>query len=301
MTLTLESLKACLPPDAEIIGEEHFRLLTSARAVEDAEDTSLVWISPTRKDVLSLLQDTCASTIVMAKESLDGAVTLPKKCLVLVRHPRLTYIRLLQSFFVEAPECGIHSSAAVHTDAEIGAEVYVGPYALIGRSKIGQGAWIDGFSKIGNGVIIGRNVKIHSGAVIGKDGFGYSKNEIGVLERFPHLGGVIIEDDVEIGANSCIDRGTLGNTIIRQGAKIDNLVHIAHNVVIGRNSVVVAQTMIGGSVSVGDNAWIAPSVCIRDGVSVGDGALIGMGALITKDVPPREVWAGVPAKKLRDI
>ena len=301
MALSLESLKTCLPADAEVIGEECFRPLSSARTIEDAEETSLVWISPSRRDALAVLQETRARTVVMSMDSLGGAAVLPEKCLVLVREPRLTYIRLLQSFFVEKPHYGIHDTALVHPDAEIDAEVYVGPYAVLGRCKVGQGSWLDGFCKIGDGTIIGRNVKIHSGVVIGKDGFGYSKNERGVLERFPHLGGVIIEDDVEIGANSCVDRGTLGNTILRQGVKIDNLVHVAHNVVIGRNSAVVAQSMIGGSVSIGDNAWIAPSVCMRDGVSVGDGAFIGLGALITKDVPPREVWAGVPAKKIRDV
>ena len=94
---------------------------------------------------------------------------------------------------------------------------------------------------------VGKNVIIHSNTVIGADGFGYQRNKDGSFEKFPHIGGVIIEDHVEIGANTCIDRGALGNTIIRNGAKIDNLVHIAHNVVIGQNTAVIANAMIGGS------------------------------------------------------
>lgn len=301
MISSLEHLKSCLPSDAQIIGQEYFQKITTAKSVDDAEESSIAWISPSREDFIERINSTNARTVVMIKGSIDEMKVLPKKCLILVTEPKLIYIRILKSFFVEKTRSGIHNTALIDTDAKIGSGVFVGPYAVVGRCKIGQGSWIDGHCKIHDSVVIGDNVKIHSGVVIGKDGFGYSKNELDEFERFPHLGGVIIENDVEIGANCCIDRGTLGNTILRQGVKIDNLVHIAHNVVIGRNSAVVSQSFIGGSVSIGENVWIAPSVCIRDGVSVGDGAVIGMGALITKDVPHREVWAGVPAKKLRAV
>jgi len=113
------------------------------------------------------------------------------------------------------------------------------------------------------------------------------------------VGGVIIEDNVDIGANTCIDRGTLGHTYIKEGAKIDNLVHIAHNVIIGRNTTVIANAMIGGSTIIGDNVWIAPSSTLRDGITIGNSSTVGLAALVTKTIPENEVWAGFPAKLIR--
>jgi UDP-3-O-[3-hydroxymyristoyl] glucosamine N-acyltransferase len=139
-------------------------------------------------------------------------------------------------------------------------------------------------------------VIIHAGTVIGADGFGYERNDGGELEKFPHLGHVVLEDNVEVGSNTCIDRGTLGDTIIREGAKIDNLVHIAHNVVVGRHAVVIAHAMIGGSTRIGDYAWVAPCACVRDVVSIGDRAMIGLGAVVVRDVPDGATVMGIPAR-----
>ena len=132
---------------------------------------------------------------------------------------------------------------------------------------------------------------------IGGTGFGYEKNTDGEFELFPHIGGVRIEKNVDIGANTCIDRGTLGNTIIGAGSKIDNLVHIAHNVKIGRNCAIIAHSMIGGSTVINDNCWVAPSACVRDGISIGSNSIIGLGSVVVKPIPDNEVWAGNPARK----
>lgn len=132
--------------------------------------------------------------------------------------------------------------------------------------------------------------------MIGADGFGYQRNESGELEKFPHLGGVVIEDNVEIGSNTCIDRGTLGDTIIREGSKIDNLVHIAHNVIVGRHAIVIAHSMVGGSVRIGDYAWVSPSACLRDVISIGDRSTVGLGAVVVKDVPDGGTVMGTPAR-----
>jgi UDP-3-O-[3-hydroxymyristoyl] glucosamine N-acyltransferase len=135
----------------------------------------------------------------------------------------------------------------------------------------------------------------------GPVGFGYSRNEKGELEKFPHLGGVVIEDDVDIGSNTSIDRGTLGNTLIRQGAKIDNLVHIAHNVVVGKHAAVIAHAMIGGSTVIGDYGWVAPSAALMNGIAIGTYATVGLGAVVTKDIPADETWAGIPARPLKEF
>jgi UDP-3-O-[3-hydroxymyristoyl] glucosamine N-acyltransferase len=142
---------------------------------------------------------------------------------------------------------------------------------------------------------------IHAGSVIGADGFGYSRNDDGELEKFPHIGSVVIEDRVEIGSNTSVDRGTLSNTVIREGAKIDNFVHVAHNVVIGKHAAVIAHAMIGGSTEIGDYGWIAPSAALMNGLHIGKGATVGLGAVVTKNIPDNETWAGVPAMPLKEF
>lgn len=145
----------------------------------------------------------------------------------------------------------------------------------------------------------GKDCIIHESVIIGSPGCGFIKNEKGEWENFPHIGGVIIGDNVEIQANSCVDRGSLGDTIIGNGVKIDNLVHIAHNVEIGENTIITACAMIAGSVKIGKNCWIAPNASIMNGIIIGDNVTVGLGAVVLKDIPSGETWAGVPAKKLK--
>ena len=133
------------------------------------------------------------------------------------------------------------------------------------------------------------------------NGFGYSRNEEFEFEKFPHVGGVIIEDNVEIGANTCIDRGALGNTVIKTGTKIDNLVHIGHNCVIGKHCAIIANSMLGGSVVIKDYSWIAPSASILNQLSIGEKVTIGLGSVVNKSVPDGETWMGVPAKPLKEF
>ena len=145
-------------------------------------------------------------------------------------------------------------------------------------------------------VRLGRNVVIHSGAVIGVDGFGYGRNPEGTLEKFPQIGAVEIEDEVEIGSNSCVARGALLNTVIGRGTKIDNLVHIAHNVRIGENCLIIAHAQIAGSVRIGNRCWLAPSCTINTGVTIGDDAMVALGSVVVHDVTPGAFVAGNPAR-----
>lgn len=163
----------------------------------------------------------------------------------------------------------------------------VHPSALIGQNVV-----------IGPNVTVGAGCVIQSGAVIGEPGFGYQRDHTGRWAEKPHEFGVVIEDDVVIGANTCIDRGSWRDTTIRKGARVDNLAHIAHNAVIGERAVIVAGAKLGGSVTIGAGAWVGIGALVHQRVTVGERSLIGMGAVVLKDVPADQTWAGSPARCL---
>jgi UDP-3-O-[3-hydroxymyristoyl] glucosamine N-acyltransferase len=145
---------------------------------------------------------------------------------------------------------------------------------------------------------IHHSVQIGKNTVIGGDGFGYARDSDGTLAKMPHKGNVIIYEDVEIGSNACIDRAVVGSTIIGAGTKIDNLVHVAHGVKIGRNCLIVAGAVIGGSCEIGDNVYIGIGAMIKNKIRIGNNAVIGMGAVVLKDVAEGETVVGNPAKPL---
>ena len=167
---------------------------------------------------------------------------------------------------------------------------YIADTARIGeRCSIGANAWI------GPGVVVGNDVRIKPGAVIGGHGFGFERHG----ERWQpkdHPYAVLISDDVYIGANTCIDAGSWRNTMIQTGVRIDNLVHVAHNVIIQPHALVIAGAELSGSVTVGEGAWVGPKACVLQRVIIGSGALVGLGAVVTRDVEPHTTVAGNPAR-----
>lgn len=269
-----------------------------ATKLADACLGAIVWVAPLNPGKKDLVSSSKAAVIICDAESAIDYVAKVGKVLIVTDNPRLAFLRVVAAIFQVRPHPEIHPTAYVHPGAVIGEGVFIGPFTYIGKSRVGEGSVIYGHVHVYDNVSIGHRVIIHAGTVIGSDGFGYQKNEDGVLEKFPHIGGVVIEDDVEIGANTTIDRGTLGDTLIRARARIDNLVHVAHNVDVGEDAGVVANVMIGGSTKIGAGAWVAPSATLRDGISIGADATIGMSALVTKSVPMQETWAGLPARKL---
>jgi len=283
----------------EIIGQLDTYITTPSQ-IENSEKESISFCSKKTDDAFKMIRNSEAKIIFCSNELDFSKERFENKTLILVSKPRLSFIKMMQQNFMEKCEFGISPSAIVDSEADIHPNVYVGPYTYIGKCKIMEGSIIYGHVYIYSNCSIGRNVIIHSGTVIGADGFGYEQNEDGILEKFPHLGGIVVEDDVEIGSNTSIDRGTLANTIIGKGTKIDNLCHIAHNVVIGKNCAIIAHSMIGGSVKIGDNSWIAPCACIRDGLKIGKQAVVGMGSVVTKDIGDNWIVYGVPAKKIED-
>lgn len=173
--------------------------------------------------------------------------------------------------------------------------------SIIGNITIGANTIIENNVVIQGNATIGSDCIIHSGVVIGCDGYGYFFEDDGTIGKVEHFGGVEIADCVEIGANTCIDRGTIDNTVIGFNSKIDNLVHIAHNVQIGKNVCVVAGAAICGSAKLHDGAYVAPGGIVKNQLEIGENALVGLGAVATKEVEEDMVVAGVPAKPIRKI
>ncbi len=234
-----------------------------------------------------------------------------------VRHANsyLGWARTLRMFCSGVKELiGKHPSAVTGDDSIVGDRVYFGPNVVIGaRCVIGDDVKLYPGTVLGNDVTvnpgtilyanvtayddvcIGRNVIIHSGTILGADGYGFAQDR-GQLHKIPQIGSVIIEDDVEIGANVTIDRATVDATIIGAGTKIDNLVHIAHNCKIGKNVIIVAQVGVSGSVEVGDNVLLAGQVGIVGHVKIGAGSKVAARSVVTKDVAPGSFVSGFPAK-----
>jgi UDP-3-O-[3-hydroxymyristoyl] glucosamine N-acyltransferase len=244
----------------------------------------------------------------------SGPFTSTTKVLIRVANPRIALARLLPIFFPpeEHPQ-GIHPSATIADTAKIDSTAHIGPNCFVGpRVKLGARSVLMGGNdlradcQVGDDVClfpnvvlyrqtqIGHRVTIHAGTVIGSDGFGYVLDE-GKHRKVLQLGNVIIHDDVEIGANSAIDRGTLGPTTIGQGTKIDNLVHVAHNVSIGRNCLVMGQVGFAGSTRLGDYVVVASQSGIADHLKIGNQAMIGAKSGVMRDIEDGGRVLGTPA------
>jgi UDP-3-O-[3-hydroxymyristoyl] glucosamine N-acyltransferase len=267
---------------------------------ESVNENSLDWINDLKKNKIEYLINSKAKIIICDYSLEIQEELLSDKCIIKVKNPKLFFLRVVDAFFTPKIEYKIHPTAIIHPEAKISKSCLIGPNTYIGKSVIEDGAIIHGNNYIYDSVYIGRNVIIHAGTVIGGDGFGYQRNNVGAWEKFPHLGGVIINENVEIGANATIDRGTLGNTIIEEGVKIDNLVHIAHNVKIGKHSAIAASTIISGSVTIGEFCWISPSVSIKDQLKIGATVTIGIGSKVFKNIPENQTWVGNPAKPIEE-
>ncbi len=281
--------------------------ISGVGSLDEAQPGEITFIANVK--YLRKLETTKASAILVSRE-----VPAAGKPLVLTANPQLAFAKILTLFYGKPYQPkGIDPNAYISPTARLGKDLTVYPHVYIGdRCQIGDRVTLYPNVFVGEGTfigedsilfpnvtlypesIIGKRVILHAGVIIGADGFGYVKEGTKNV-KIPQLGRVVIEDDVEIGANSTIDRGTLGQTIIRKGVKIDNLVQIAHNVEIGEDSIIVAQVGIAGSTKLGKNVILAGQVGVIDHLEIGDNVMVGAQSGVGQNLPPNQVFSGTPA------
>ncbi len=260
------------------------------------------------------LDTTEASAILAGKDE-----SLANMNGIIAENPTVALSKILDYFSPESGDSlGVHETAVVHSSTSLGEDVTVGPFAVIEEgvklgdsaiigpqctigkeSTVGPGSELKSLVAIYSRCNIGHDVLIHSGTVIGCDGYGFATEGETHL-KIPQIGGVEIGDNVEIGANCAIDRGTIGNTVIGRGSKLDNFVHIAHNVKLGKGCLLTAQTAVAGSSVIGDYVVFGGKASVAGHVEVGDNAKLAAKSGVTKSIPGGETYAGMPARKILD-
>jgi len=286
--------------DYEIIGNKNY-FISELLPVDQAKSTSLVFIDRSSHEKEKLILSTKAQVIICDHEV--KKYNVKNKSIIIVKDPKLAFAKIGNSLFPKKEKWGKHPSAIIHPESTIHPKTYIGPFCYIGNGcEINEGSILYGNIHIYDTMVsIGKNVIIHAGCVIGGDGFGFIKDERGELINFPHIGGVVIEDNVELQVMTHVDRGALGNTIIKSGTKIDNCCHIAHNNIIGKNSMIAAHSMFSGSVKLGDNSFVGPSSSFRDKVKIGDNSFIGIGSLVVSNFANNSNLMGNPATTIQEF
>jgi UDP-3-O-[3-hydroxymyristoyl] glucosamine N-acyltransferase len=296
--------------DGEIVGDKDI-VINGVSGIKEAKDGEITFVANSKYAPLMNLTD--ASAIIVSRDVKNGRITL-----VRADDPYLAFTKVMQLWAngngEPGPPVGVHPTVVIgrgvkfgkrvsvqayvvlEDQVEIGDDVIISPQVYIGRkSRIGDGTLVYPRVTIREKITVGKRCIIHSGTVIGSDGFGFAPVK-GVHHKVPQIGTVIIEDDVEIGANVTIDRATIGKTLIGKGTKVDNLVQIAHNVVIGENSIIVAQVGISGTAVLGKGVTVAGQAGVAGHLTVGDNTTIAARAGVTKNVPPNSCVSGFPAK-----
>ena len=290
-----------------IIGDPDLKITGLGSAKEGAEKGTITFAE--NREIHKLAEKTGAAAVIVPKD-----ITESEKSLIQVDNPRLAFAQIAQVF---APRPllteEIHPTSTIHDDAQIGENVSIHPNAVIDAgAKIGKNSIIGPGVYIGKGVQLGENciihanvvveydtqigdrVIIHAGSVLGSDGYGYVTTEKG-HEKLPQLGKVVIEDDVELGANVAIDRGAIGDTVVGRGTKIDNLVHLAHNVKVGPECIIVGQVGIAGSAKVGKRVTMGGQVGVIGHLEIGDNVMVAARGVVSSDVKSDSFISGNPA------
>ena len=289
-----------------VVGDGDLRLV-GVRSLEGASAESLSFVSEER--ALSRAASSLAGALLAR-----SAASLPARTVIEVHDPQAALIKVLRLFHpVRAPRAGIHPTAVVEGGAFVDPSSEIGPYAIVGdlsrveanaivgahcvvgaRCRVGAGAWLHPHVVLYDDVLLGDRVEVHSGVVLGADGFGYAPSAQGLV-KIPQVGGVAIGDDVEIGANACVDRAALETTRVGAGTKIDNLSQIGHNVTVGRHDVICALSGIAGSAVLGDGVVLGGQVGVAGHITIGNGVKVQAQSGIARDVADGESLHGSPA------
>ncbi len=294
----------------EVVGDENASIYTVS-SIEGGKKGGLAYLSNPKFEQFLY---TTKCSVVLVERDFEPKQQV-EATLIKVDNVNACVLRLLEMYNAMKPKkVGISKLASISEKATIGKDCYIGDFsvveagAVIGDGakiypqcyvgdnvKIGANTTLNPGVKVYEGCSIGANCILHAGVVIGADGFGFAPNAQGGFDKIPQLGNVIIEDNVEIGANSCIDRAKTDSTIIHKGVKLDNLIQIGHNVEVGENTVSSAQTGVAGTTKIGSNCFIAGQVGIADHIVIGNRVKIGAKSGIDKNVPDDEIRFGVPA------
>jgi UDP-3-O-[3-hydroxymyristoyl] glucosamine N-acyltransferase len=284
--------------------------ITGVSSIENAGPGDIIFAKE-KKIISKLKQSKASAVLVNSKEEIAMNQVISST-------PELAFARLLEHFYPQPrPKPEIHSSVVLGTNVALGKRVTLAPFVCIGNNvridddvvvysgtvigdncELGKRTTIHSNVTIYSNSIIGCHVTLHAGVVIGSDGFGYAIDEKGIHVKINQIGNVIIEDNVEIGANSCIDRATMGTTLIKRGTKIDNLVQVAHNCTIGENCILVAQVGIAGSCKLGHHVVLAGQAGLSDHVTVGDNVTLAAKSAALRDIKDNSVYGGIPALPL---
>ena len=296
--------------DGRVEGNENTIVTTLSKIEEGRPGTMTFLANPI---YTSYIYTTLASIIVVNEDFVPSQSV--SGTLIRVRDAYMAFAQLLEMFSKNNHDKqGISSHACISKTAKIGTNVYIAEFVSIGEhvvigndvkiypnssigdhSSIGENSVLNAGVRIYHDSVIGKNCTIHSGVVIGSDGFGFAPQDGSEFKKVVQTGNVVIEDNVEIGSNTCIDRATLGSTIIRNGVKLDNLIQIAHNVEIGENTVIAAQCGIAGSTKIGKNCMIGGQVGMVGHLTIGDNVKIGAQSGIEHDIKDNEMYLGSPA------
>ncbi len=308
MQFTAEMIAGLL--NGEIVGDKNAAVSTVS-SIDGGKAGSLAYLTNPKYEQYIY---TTEASIVLVDKTFEPKEEV-KTTLVKVENVAECVLNLLEMYNASRPQkSGVSKLASIHEEATVGQSCYIGDFTVVERGaklgdkvqlypqcyigdnvEIGEGTKLYPGVKIYEGCKIGRNCIIHAGAVIGADGFGFAPKADGTFAKIPQLGNVIIEDNVEIGANTCIDRAKTDSTIVRSGVKLDNLIQVGHNVQIGSNTVMSAQVGIAGTTKIGSNCFVGGQVGFADHITVGNGCKIGSQSGLDKNVPDGEIRFGSPA------